>query len=116
MSNQKESLTLGILKYSISTWINLIVGLLSVVVTTRLINPHDYGLITIFISSTAFLMYILTLGLDSAFIRFYNDPPKGNTQNQLLYKCLFISTVFCCIAGLLVFFLLAQKFLFSYLE
>jgi hypothetical protein len=109
MSNQKESLTLGILKYSISTWINLIVGLLSVVVTTRLINPHDYGLITIFISSTAFLMYILTLGLDSAFIRFYNDPPKGNTQNQLLYKCLFISTVFCCIAGLLVFFSFSSK-------
>ena len=97
---KENSIVRGIFNYSISTWINLVVGFLSVIITTRLLNPETYGLISLFYSFTTVLMYILLFGMDGAFIRFYNEPPKGNTQNQLLYKNIVLATIVCTIAGL----------------
>lgn len=94
-----DSLAKGVVKFSISTWVNLIVGFFSVVITTRIITPSDYGMITLFITASALLLYLLTLGLDSAFIRYYNEPPVGNTNNQLLYKSLSFSTLLCLLVG-----------------
>ena len=44
-------------------------------------------------------MYIMTLGMDGAFIRFYNEPPSGNTINQLLYKNIIITTFVVVFSG-----------------
>lgn len=98
-TKKKESLIEGIVKYSISTWANLIIGFLSVIVTTRILAPEEYGMVSIFLSAANFLMYIVTFGMDGAYIRFYNEPPAKNTKNQLLYKMILISTFICVILG-----------------
>ena len=90
---EKESLIKGVFKYSISTWANLVLGLLSVIITTRVLAPGDYGMITLFFSATASLMFIISFGMDGAYIRYYNEPPAGNTINQLLYKNIFYTTL-----------------------
>ena len=97
-----ESILKGTLKYSISTWINLIVGFISVIITTRIINPEVYGQISIFFSVSSVLMYFLTLGLDGALIRFYNEPPNGETSNQLIFKCIIISTLTSLCLGIVL--------------
>lgn len=94
-----ESVLDGILKYSISTWINLVVGFLSVIITTRILAPDAYGYVTLFLSASSFLMYILTFGMDGAYIRFYNEQPQDNSKSQLLYKLVAFSTIICLIAG-----------------
>lgn len=97
--SSKDNIIAGILKYSISTWVNLLVGFISVIITTRILNPEVYGMVMIFFSSTNVLLYIATLGLDGALIRFYNNPPKGNTTTQLLYKSLVISSSYFFFLG-----------------
>lgn len=99
---KKESIIKGIFNYSISTWANLIIGFLSVVIMTRVVKPDVYGLISIFFSASSVLMYVLSIGMDSAYIRFYNEPPFGNTQNQLLYKNLVWTTVIYLVVGVAV--------------
>lgn len=99
MSTTKESVVKGIFKYSISNWIGIVVGFVSVVITTRLIKPDVYGIITLFLSAANVMIYILTLGMDSACIRFYNEPLAGNTQSQLLYKNLIITSIICFSMG-----------------
>lgn len=86
MSENRESVVKGIVKYSISTWVNLIVGFLYVVISTRVLDPSDYGLIVLFLSMSSLLMSIIAFGMDGALIRYYNTPPLGFTKPQLLYK------------------------------
>lgn len=96
----KGNLIKGVFEYSISTWANFLIGILSVVITTRLLKPDVYGLITIFFSVSNVMMYVLTLGMDVAYIRFYNEPPGHDTNTQLLYKNIVISTIVCFFVGL----------------
>lgn len=95
MANDSESISKGIIKYSISTWANLIIGFASIIITTRVVKPDDYGIITLFISASAVLMFLFSLGLDGALIRFFNEPPGGDTSTQLIYKSLFFISIFC---------------------
>ena len=99
-NDKQESIIKGVAQYSISTWANLVIGFLSVVLTTRILAPDEYGMISIFLSATNFLMYVVTFGMDGAYIRFYNSPPTNNTRNQLLYKMFILSTILCCVLGL----------------
>lgn len=98
---KKNSIAVGIAKYSVSTWANLIVGFVSVILTTRLLPPDVYGLVSLFYSFTAVLMYVLSLGMDGALIRFYNEPPLNNSVHQLLYKIIVLSFVMCLSVGIL---------------
>ena len=106
----RESILSGIFKYSISTWMNLFIGFVSIVITTRIVSPENYGYISIFSSATSVLMYIFTLGLDGAYIRFFNEPPKGNSKNQLLYKNIIVVTFISVVFVFLVFFFISDTF------
>ena len=100
----------GIFKYSISSWINIVVGFLSVIITTRILTPEVYGLTTLFLSSSSLVMYVLMMGLDGAYIRFYNEPPSGNTKNQLLFKIICYSLLFSTLIGIIVTFWGGESF------
>lgn len=108
--SKKESILSGIFKYSISSWANIVIGFMSVIITTRLLTPEVYGLTTLFLSSSSLLMYVLMLGLDGAYIRFYNEPPAGDTKNQLLYKISFYSVLFAVVLGVGVTILGGEQF------
>ena len=101
-----ESIVSGVLKFSISSWANLIIGFLSIVVTTRLLAPDTYGFINLFIAFSNVLMYVISFGFDGALIRFYNEPPSQDTKNQLLYKCITMSIVVGVAFGIIAVFLL----------
>ena len=96
MENQKkESIVKGVILYSIPTWVNLLLGFLSIVVLTRVLTPDVYGLLNLFLSLSSVLIYIFTVGTDGAYIRFFNEPPQHNTNSQLLYKNIILSVLFC---------------------
>ncbi|WP_019551926.1 lipopolysaccharide biosynthesis protein [Propionispira raffinosivorans] len=91
----------SVAKFSVSSWINFVVGIASVMITTRMFSPDIYGVLNLFNSASNVFLGISCLGLDGAFIRFYNDPPLGWDVRQLLGKCLIIAIVF--FMGLTVF-------------
>ena len=105
---KSESIVSGVLKYSVSTWANMIIGFLSVIISTRIIKPDVYGSLYLFFSAGHILMYVLSIGLDASLIRFYNDPPKGNTVNQILYKSISITTLSFVIIGIISVLLLGN--------
>lgn len=99
--SSKESILGGVLKYSVSTWLNMIIGFLSVIITTRLIQPDVYGSIYLFISASNVLMYVMSVGMDASLIRFYNDPPKDNSINQVIYKSIIVTTLLSVLLGII---------------
>lgn len=106
---KQTNLLKGILSYSISTWVNFVLGILSVVITTRILSPDVYGLITIFFSISSVLMYVLTLGFDGAYIRFFNEPPGDDTRNQLLYKNITFTSFICVITAVITISLWGEQ-------
>jgi O-antigen/teichoic acid export membrane protein len=99
----KESIVKGVLKYSVSTWVNFFIGFFAVVVTTRILPPEIYGTITLFISASNVLMNILEMGLGGTLMRFYNEPPGDVSQNQLVYSNIYFSTIiFFAVCGLVL--------------
>ena len=101
MDNNKSFLR-NIVEYSVSTWANFLLGIISVVLMTRLLAPDVYGLVSIFYSAASVTLYAMTLGMDGAYIRFFNEPPANNTRQQLLYKILLISLLVCAFFGSLI--------------
>lgn len=101
MENNKSFLR-SIIEYSVSTWANFFLGIISVVLMTRLLAPDVFGLVSLFYSAASVALYAMTLGMDGAYIRFFNEPPANNTRQQLLYKILLISLLVCATVGSVV--------------
>lgn len=98
----------SILKFSVSSWINFVIGLVSVVITTRIFTPDIYGTLNMFNTASGFLASFACLGLNGAFLRFFHEPPPGWSKQQLFAKCLVISVL---VLGLL--FLVGLAFFYA---
>lgn len=84
----------NILKYSISSWTNFAISILSTIITTRIFAPEIYGKVNLFNTTSSLLMGIITLGLDSSYMRFYHDPPKGLTHKHLFAISISLPIIF----------------------
>ncbi len=93
-------------KFSISSWVNFIIGIATVGITTRLFTPDVYGALNMFNTTTAIFVSVSCLGLDGAFIRFYYEPPEGWDTKQLFAKCL----IFACAMLFLISVILCGGF------
>lgn len=111
MKNKDKAIK-QIFTFSISTWVNFLIGVLSTVLLTRLVSTELYGEINVFNTASATLMAIMCMGLDSSYIRFYNEPPSNNNRIQLAFKLIFLSLSVSVIAGVGITALFWKKFSF----
>lgn len=113
-----------ILNFSISTWVNFILGFLSTFILTRVFLPDVLGVVTLFSSSAIALLGIFGFGLDGSLIRFYNEPPHNEKISNFNFKLLTISVLLTFLvvsfAGILsgpkiIKFLIGRSELFFYI-
>lgn len=88
----KNNFIKTIIQFSLSSWITLIISLVSTMITTRIVSPDIYGMVSLFNTSITTLMYFTSLGLDGAFIRFYHEPPNEEKVETFTFK-LFTITI-----------------------
>ena len=67
----------SVAKFSVPSWINFFIGLITVFIGTRIFTPDVYGVLNIFNTSSIAFVGFVCLGMDNAFIRFYHEPPEG---------------------------------------
>lgn len=91
-----------VIRYSISNWVNFILGFLAVIVLTRVMSAALYGAYAIFNTTVSTLLMFFYFGFDQAFIRFYNEPPSGNTSGQLGIKLMRMALAIEICAALIV--------------
>lgn len=96
-----KSFLKNILQFSISSWVNFILGIVSVIVTTRIFSPDIYGSLTLFNNAVYFLVGVFCLGLDGAAFRFFYEPPEGWESHQLFAECFLIVVIFVLFIGVL---------------
>lgn len=79
------------------TVINMLLGLLTEPIITRLVDPVDNGRYSIFTMYSSIAVMVLCIGLDQALVRYYYEKDTQDYKRALLSKCIFIPMI-CCLA------------------
>ena len=77
--------------FSSAAWISAIISFGSTPIITRLFLPEDIGKVNLFITFLNFFQILSILGLDQAFMRFYNEKQEGIDKNNFFAFCLKIN-------------------------
>ena len=86
------------------TIVNMFIALISTPLITRLIDPTEYGQLSIFNMYAGIAEMILCLGLDQALVRYYYENKETDYKRALLFKCIklpIIITIFASIIFIL---------------
>lgn len=105
-----------------STFLNLVIGVLTTPIITRIVQPEDYGQLSMFTLYTGMAVSVFCLGLDQSLIRFYyeqNDMQyKGSLLKIAMGYPLLISVILSAAVCILAFFkgsVLGYSFFFAVL-
>lgn len=69
------------------TALNMLLGLLTTPLITRVVDPAEYGQYSIFTMYSSMAVMVLCLGLDQALVRFYYESDKTEYKRALLFRC-----------------------------
>lgn len=109
------SLLKKFISFSIGGYISLIIGLLTTPIITRMISPEEYGIFSMYNLTINILMFVVMLGLDQGFVRFFYEEETLNAKSALLKKSLKIPMIILIILLpiLWIFRDLLVKFIFG---
>lgn len=116
MMEDKRRAAKDILHFSVSTWVNFVLGFLSTFILTRVFVPEVMGTINLFYSTITAFVYVVCLGLNNGFLRFFNETPNGESTALLLFKLLFISITTALLLGIVSFVFFADSFVDFFLN
>ncbi len=68
-------------------FINLMLGLFTTPIITRLVAPDEYGQLSVFTMYSGIALMILCAGLDQSLVRFYYDSDTVEHRRGLLLRC-----------------------------
>lgn len=81
----------------------LIVGVIGTPIITRLVDPVEYGYMSMFTVYSQIGMMVLGLGFDQALVRYFYKKEEIEYKRELLFECCFIPVVLSVIIGILIF-------------
>lgn len=87
------------IEFALGNIIVFVLGIVSVPVISRMINPTENGKASMFVTYTSLIVLVLTLGIDQAYIRYYNDESENN-KGKLLKRSLSIPMIASLVLGL----------------
>lgn len=98
----KDSILKNFLVIGSGTFINLLLGLFTTPIITRLVDPVEYGKFSIFTMYSSIAVMILCLGLDQALVRFYYVKKELGYKRALLFKCVCLPIIMTFIISVTV--------------
>lgn len=66
------------IEFAFGNFIVFLLGILSVVIVSRMIEPVQNGKASMFTTFTSLIVLVITMGIDQAYIRYYNDEIEEN--------------------------------------
>lgn len=94
----------NIFSVSLGTVLNSVLGVITVPVITRLVDPAAYGKFGFLQTYMSVFAAICLLGLDQAYVRFYYDDTSVEYKRELTHKIVFIPVLLSLICFGLFFF------------
>lgn len=75
------------LSYFYGSGVGLIIGLITTIISTRLLSPEDFGKASMFTLALNILMILIVFGTDQAFVRFFYEE-VSEMRGKLLFNSL----------------------------
>lgn len=83
------------------TLINMLLGVITTPIVTRIVDPIEYGQLSIFTMYSNIAIMVLCFGLDQSLVRYYYEKEDEAYQRSLLFRCIKLpvlaSTVLSCL-------------------
>lgn len=92
----------NLIGFSSAAWISAIISFISTPIITRLFLPEEIGKVNLFITFLNFFQILSILGLDQAYMRFYNEKQEGLNKKNLFSFCLKINFTMSIIYSIFV--------------
>lgn len=96
----------GFLKHfaviGMGTFLNLILGVLTTPIITRIVDPSEYGQLSIFNMYSNIGLMVLCLGLDQALVRYYYESDTIQYKRALLFRCLKLPILASCSISIII--------------
>ncbi len=97
----KGNLLTNFLKFSYGSWLGLILGILTTMVTTRLLSPDAFGKASMFDLFIQLALIFTVFGTDQSFVRFYYEETRER-RGTLLYNSLRLPVFFTIFMALVI--------------
>ena len=91
------------LSLGLGSIVYLLVGLIGTPIITRLVDPVDYGRMSLLTVYANMGMLFLSLGMDQAFVRFFYHEDSVDYQRKLLHTCIKLPMILAMIIGIILF-------------
>ncbi len=108
MGEKKAGFLTHFLVIGTGTLINMLIGLILTPLITRLVDPLEYGQLSVFTMYANIAEMVLCLGLDQALVRYYYESDEDEHKRALLLKCIKLPVIVTVICASL-FMLLTSK-------
>lgn len=86
----------------IGSFVYLVIGLIGTPVITRLVDPAEYGNMSMFTVYSNIGLMFCGLGLDQALVRYFYHGDNLNYKRTILFECMSVPTILCVVLGLLI--------------
>ena len=103
MNNEGKSFLKNFFILGVGSFIYLIVGIIGTPIITRLVDPVEYGYMSMFTVYSQIGMMVLGLGLDQALIRYFYRKEDIDYKKRLLLECYLIPGIVSVVIGIVVF-------------
>lgn len=97
---KKTSLIKQFRDFGIGPVFGMIIGMVTVPVTTRLVSPEEFGKSSLFTLLQTIFNLVILLGFDQSYVRFFNQ--KEINKKQLLFNCMLFPVCLCALLMLLL--------------
>lgn len=84
------------------TIINMLIGLLTTPLITRIVDPIEYGQLSIFTMYSNIALMVLCLGLDQALVRYFYDNDTDEYKKALLFRCIKLPVIVSILFSIVV--------------
>ncbi len=88
----------------VGTLLNLLLGLFTTPLITRLVDPVEYGQLSIFTMYSSIAVMVLCMGMDQAIVRFYYESEDIKSKRALLFRCIKLPIIISLIVTAVVAF------------
>ena len=106
----------SIAKFSVSSWTGVIIGIAAVSITTRVFTPDIVGQLNMFNSAVDIFISFVLVGMGGVVNRFFYEPPKGWSLQEMFTRCLLIALIVLSISSLFIFSSLLNGIFFDMLH
>ena len=84
------------------TIINLIIGFITTPIITRMVDPDEYGMFSVFTMYSSIFVMVLCMGLDQSLVRFYYQNDSDSYKKSLLRFCFIVPFLLSIVLGFVI--------------